>query len=68
MPSLADSPSLDDIVSTVVSGMDSPTPSFAALLDAVYRSRYSGPITVQFQQGCPMVLEFPRASIRLKLA
>lgn len=70
MPSSLDpspSPTLDDVVSSIIAGMDSPTPSFAALLDEIHRSGYCGPLTLHFQHGRPLSLEFPRPSITLKL-
>ena len=42
-------------------------PSFATVLDDLWRQRHTGPITIHFAQGVPNVVEIPEAPMRIAL-
>ena len=43
-------------------------PSFPDVLDSLYRDQHTGPVTIHFAQGVPIVVEFPEAPLRIRLA
>ena len=42
-------------------------PSFAAVLDDLWRQRHTGPVTVHFQSGRALTVEIPEAPLRISL-
>ena len=42
-------------------------PSFPTVLDDIWRRRHTGPVTVHFQSGRPLAVDFPQEPTTIRL-